>query len=64
MSGLDSPRVAMVQAVVERHGGVKLADLDLFAASVGGVRITEPAADLAIALAIASAAGQGAARTA
>jgi DNA repair protein RadA/Sms len=55
VSGLDSQRVAMVNAVVERRGGVKLADADVFAASVGGVRIVEPAADLALALAIASA---------
>ena len=56
VSGLDSQRVAMVNAVVERRGGVKLAEADVFAASVGGVRIAEPAADLALALAIASAA--------
>jgi DNA repair protein RadA/Sms len=56
VSGLDSQRVAMVNAVVERRGGVRLADADVFAASVGGVRIVEPAADLALALAIASAA--------
>lgn len=56
VSGLDSQRVAMVNAVVERRGGVKLADFDVFAASVGGVRIAEPAADLALGLAIASAA--------
>ncbi|MGY1707209.1 DNA repair protein RadA [Geodermatophilus sp. SYSU D00697] len=56
VSGLDSQRVAMVNAVVERRGRVRLADADVFAASVGGVRITEPAADLALALAIASAA--------
>jgi DNA repair protein RadA/Sms len=55
VSGLDAQRVAMVNAVVERRGGVKLADADVFAASVGGVRIAEPAADLALALAIASA---------
>ena len=55
VSGLDSQRVAMVNAVVERRGGVRLADADVFAASVGGVRIIEPAADLALALAIASA---------
>jgi DNA repair protein RadA/Sms len=42
--------------VVERRGGVKLGEADVFAASVGGVRIAEPAADLALALAIASAA--------
>jgi DNA repair protein RadA/Sms len=56
VSGLDSQRVAMVNAVVERRAGVKLADADVFAASVGGVRIVEPAADLALALAIGSAA--------
>jgi DNA repair protein RadA/Sms len=56
VSGLDPQRVAMVNAVVERRGGVKLADADVFTASVGGVRIAEPAADLALALAIASAA--------
>jgi DNA repair protein RadA/Sms len=56
VSGLDSQRVAMVNAVVERRGGVKLAEADVFAASVGGVRILEPAADLALAIAIASAA--------
>ena len=56
VSGLDPQRVAMINAVVERRGGVKLADREVFAASVGGVRVTEPAADVAIALAIASAA--------
>jgi DNA repair protein RadA/Sms len=55
VSGLDSQRVAMVNAVVERRGGIRLADADVFAASVGGVKIAEPAADLALALAIASA---------
>jgi DNA repair protein RadA/Sms len=57
VSGLDSARVAMVLAVVERRGGVKLAGNDVFSATVGGHRVTEPAADLAIALAVASAAG-------
>jgi DNA repair protein RadA/Sms len=56
VSGLDSARVAMVLAVVERRGRVRLADRDVFAATVGGMRVTEPAADLAIALAVASAA--------
>jgi DNA repair protein RadA/Sms len=56
VSGLDSARVAMVLAVVERRGGVKLATNDVFSATVGGHRVTEPAADLAIALAVASAA--------
>ena len=54
-SGLDSNRVAMVAAVVRAHSSARLASGDLYAASLGGVRIGEPAADLAIALAIASA---------
>lgn len=55
-SGLDNARVAMVLAVLERRGGVPLAMRDVHAATVGGVRITEPAADLAVAMAIAGAA--------
>ena len=55
-SGLDNARVAMVLAVLERRGGVPLSARDVHAATVGGVRITEPAADLAIALAVAGAA--------
>ncbi len=55
-SGLDNARVAMVLAVLERRGGVPLMARDVHAATVGGVRITEPAADLAIALAVAGAA--------
>jgi len=56
VSGLDSARVAMVLAVLERRGRVHLGESDVFSATVGGVRVTEPAADLAVALAIASAA--------
>ena len=55
-SGLDSARVAMVLAVLERRGGIGLRDRDVFAATVGGARLTEPAADLAVALAVAGAA--------
>jgi DNA repair protein RadA/Sms len=55
-SGLDSSRVAMVLAVVERRAGARLGSRDLFAATVGGVRLGEPAADLALALAIVSSA--------
>jgi len=55
-SGLDSPRIAMILAVVERHGGVRLGKQDIYAATVGGVRLTEPSADLAVALAVASSA--------
>ncbi len=56
VSGLDSARVAMVLAVLERRGRVRLGVSDVFAATVGGMRVSEPAADLAIALAVASAA--------
>jgi DNA repair protein RadA/Sms len=55
-SGLDSSRVAMVLAVLERRAGVVLANRDIYAATVGGARLTEPATDLAVALAVASAA--------
>jgi DNA repair protein RadA/Sms len=54
-SGLDSSRVAMAMAVLERRARIRLATSDVYAATVGGVRLTEPAADLATALAIASA---------
>ncbi|MDQ6875481.1 MAG: DNA repair protein RadA [Actinomycetota bacterium] len=57
VSGLDTARMAMVLAVVERHGQVQLGSKDVFTATVGGVRVTDPAADLALALAVASAAG-------
>jgi DNA repair protein RadA/Sms len=56
VSGLDSSRVAMVLAVLQRRGGVRIGDQDVYCATVGGVRVTEPAADLALALAVASAA--------
>lgn len=56
VSGLDSARVSMVLAVLERRGGVKLSESEVYTATVGGMRVTEPAADLALALAVASAA--------
>ena len=55
VSGLDSARMAMILAVLDRRGGVSLGNKDVFAATVGGMRVIEPAADLAVALAIASA---------
>jgi DNA repair protein RadA/Sms len=45
----------MLIAVLEKRGGLRLADQDIFASSVGGMKVAEPAADLAIALAIAGA---------
>ncbi len=54
-SGIDGSRVAMILAVLQQHVGIRLHQSDVFASTVGGARITEPAADLAIAVAIASA---------
>jgi DNA repair protein RadA/Sms len=53
-SGLDSSRVGMVLAVLQRRADVKLGKQDVYAATVGGVRLTEPSVDLAVALALAS----------
>jgi DNA repair protein RadA/Sms len=55
VSGLDNARVAMLLAVLEKRGGLRLHDAEVYAATVGGMRVLEPAADLALALAIASA---------
>lgn len=52
--GLERDRLAMLLAVLHRHAGVACADQDVFVNAVGGVRITEPAADLAVLLAIQS----------
>ena len=51
--GLDSSRVAMVLAILERRAGIETSKLDVYVSTVGGVRFTEPAADLAIAVAVA-----------
>ncbi|MBK5308339.1 MAG: DNA repair protein RadA [Frankiaceae bacterium] len=56
VSGLDAGRVAMVLAVTERRARVQLAGNDVYTATVGGMRLTEPATDLALALAVMSAA--------
>ncbi len=55
VSGLDSARVAMLLAVLERRVGVTLHDAEVYTATVGGMKVTEPAADLALALAVVSA---------
>jgi len=55
VSGLDRSRLDVMIAVLEKRGGLKLADQDVFASSVGGMKVGEPAADLAVALAIAGA---------
>jgi DNA repair protein RadA/Sms len=55
-TGVDPKRLAMIVAVLSRHAGIPLGQADVFVNVAGGVRIDEPGADLAIALAIASAA--------
>ena len=52
--GLEQNRLAMLLAVLHRHAGVGCFDQDVFVNAVGGVKITEPAADLAVLLAIVS----------
>jgi DNA repair protein RadA/Sms len=52
--GLDPQRLALLLAVLHRHGGVDTGGYDVFVNAVGGVRILEPAADLAIMLAVCS----------
>ncbi len=55
-TGVDPKRLAMIVAVLTRHGAVPLGSADVFVNVAGGVRIDEPGADLAVGLAIASAA--------
>ncbi len=55
VSSLDASRLAMIIAVLEQHAELRLADRDIFASAVGGIRVVEPAADLALLLAIAGA---------
>src|SRR2546425_7884185 len=52
--GLDPQRLALLLAVLHRHGGVETGAFDVFVNAVGGVRIGEPAADLAIICAVYS----------
>jgi DNA repair protein RadA/Sms len=52
--GLEPQRLAMLLAVLHRHAGIATFDQDVFVNAVGGVRIQEPAADLAVLLAIVS----------
>ena len=52
--GLERDRLAMLLAVLHQHAGVATGDQDVFVNAVGGVRISEPAADLAVLLAITS----------
>jgi DNA repair protein RadA/Sms len=54
-SGLDSSRVAMILAVLQSRANMAIGKRDVYAATVGGVRLTEPSVDLAVALSLASA---------
>jgi DNA repair protein RadA/Sms len=53
-SGLDGARLSLLVAVCERRACLALADRDVFASTIGGIRLVEPATDLALCLAIAS----------
>ncbi len=64
VAGLDRNRVALVLAVLARHAGIGLGTADVFVNVVGGIRVDEPGADLAVALAVASAARRAALTTA
>ncbi len=54
-SGLDGSRLAMIIAVLQQHCGIRLHQHDVFASTVGGARLTDPATDLAVAVALSSA---------
>jgi len=56
VGGLDSGRVAMLLAVLEKRARLPLSSHDVYVSTVGGIRVVEPGADLAVALAVASAA--------
>jgi len=57
VKGIDAARVHQLLAVLERHGGVPFGDRDVYVNVVGGIKLKEPAADLPVALALASARG-------
>jgi DNA repair protein RadA/Sms len=56
VNGVESSRIAMVLAVLEQRCGLQLNERDVYVSTVGGARVGDPAADLAVAIAIASAA--------
>jgi DNA repair protein RadA/Sms len=55
VSGVDSARAAMIAAVLEKQWGVPIGACDIYVATVGGMRVTDPSADLAVLIAMASA---------
>jgi DNA repair protein RadA/Sms len=54
VSGIDSSRAAMITAVLEKHVGLPIGSHDIYLSTVGGMRLTDPSSDLAVAMAIAS----------
>jgi DNA repair protein RadA/Sms len=56
VSGFDAGRLGLLIAVLDRRAGIRLADHEVYVSTVGGVRLDDPAADLAVCLAVASAA--------
>ncbi|GBE26040.1 hypothetical protein BMS3Bbin02_02332 [bacterium BMS3Bbin02] len=57
VKGIDAARVHQLLAVLDRHGGIPFADRDVYVNVVGGIKLKEPAADLPVALALASSHG-------
>lgn len=55
VSGIDHARAAMITAVLEKHGRLSVAVNDIYLSTVGGMRLTDPSSDLAVAMALASA---------
>ncbi|MGO9034398.1 DNA repair protein RadA [Mycobacterium sp.] len=55
VSGIDHARAAMIAAVLEKHARLKIAVNDVYLSTVGGMRLTDPSSDLAVAIALASA---------
>ncbi len=55
-SGIDGARLAMILAVLQRHARLPLHEVDVFASTVGGAKLSDPGSDLALAVAVASAA--------
>ena len=55
VSGIDHSRAAMIAAVLEKHARLKIAVNDIYLSTVGGMRLTDPSSDLAVAIALASA---------
>lgn len=54
-SGLDPARTTQIQAVIEKHGGIRLSDKDVYVSTIGGMKVREPSVDLATVIALVSA---------